>query len=414
MNYYFDFTYTLGFIGIICICIYTNLKIDDSELKKKKIIILYITEVVNYFFIANLIIHNIYAYVLFQFFGGLVLAIVIFNNEKLNILVSYLISIFIIQIIEMMIYSSNSLIFAKLLIGRSYEILTYSLFKLLYIYIVVILCFIFREFIKNIEFMLYYNIKGIRVLALFVILCLGIRILISGKFNVNISYLRITAMIILGGAAVTLLIHSIEMEKKARIADELNEQLEVKNSELRKIKHDYGAQISYLYGLYLLERWDSLGEAIDNIIENNNSVLSSVLLNEGVDSKITQAVNKLLQKGIHVIIEENADVKIIKIEYNELIYIIKEICEAILHVIGEQGLIKIRTYIRMDQFIINFESSNLGYIYSNEREKNKYTNIKKSLKILLKDVISMVSKNNGKIYIKKGNNLFQIKIKFPV
>ncbi len=414
MNYYFDFTYTLGFIGIICICIYTNLKIDDSELKKKKIIILYITEVVNYFVIANLIIHNIYAYVLFQFFGGLVLAIVIFNNEKLNILVSYLISIFIIQIIEMMIYSSNSLIFAKLLIGRSYEILTYSLFKLLYIYIVVILCFIFREFIKNIEFMLYYNIKGIRVLALFVILCLGIRILISGKFNVNISYLRITAMIILGGAAVTLLIHSIEVEKKARIADELNEQLEVKNSELRKIKHDYGAQISYLYGLYLLERWDSLGEAIDNIIENNNSVLSSVLLNEGVDSKITQAVNKLLQKGIHVIIEENADIKIIKIEYNELISIIKGICEAILHVIGEQGLIKIRTYIRMDQFIINFESSNLGYIYSNEREKNKYTNIKKSLKILLKDVISMVSKNNGKIYIKKGNNLFQIKIKFPV
>ncbi|WP_294155743.1 hypothetical protein [uncultured Clostridium sp.] len=221
-------------------------------------------------------------------------------------------------------------------------------------------------------------------------------------------------MIILGGAAVTLLIHSIEVEKKARIADELNEQLEVKNSELRKIKHDYGAQISYLYGLYLLERWDSLGEAIDNIIENNNSVLSSVLLNEGVDSKITQAVNKLLQKGIHVIIEENADIKIIKIEYNELISIIKGICEAILHVIGEQGLIKIRTYIRMDQFIINFESSNLGYIYSNEREKNKYTNIKKSLKILLKDVISMVSKNNGKIYIKKGNNLFQIKIKFPV
>lgn len=217
MNYYFDFTYTLGFIGIICICIYTNLKIDDSELKKKKIIILYITEVVNYFVIANLIIHNIYAYVLFQFFGGLVLAIVIFNNEKLNILVSYLISIFIIQIIEMMIYSSNSLIFAKLLIGRSYEILTYSLFKLLYIYIVVILCFIFREFIKNIEFMLYYNIKGIRVLALFVILCLGIRILISGKFNVNISYFRITAMIILGGAAVTLLIHSIEVEKKQEL-----------------------------------------------------------------------------------------------------------------------------------------------------------------------------------------------------
>ena len=70
LNYYFDFAYTFGFISIMCICICANLKIDDNELKKKKIIILYITEIINYFVIANLIIHNIYAYVLFPFFFG--------------------------------------------------------------------------------------------------------------------------------------------------------------------------------------------------------------------------------------------------------------------------------------------------------------------------------------------------------
>ena len=414
LNYYFDFAYAFGFISIMCICICANLKIDDNELKKKKIIILYITEIINYFVIANLIIHNIYIYVLFPSFFGLVLAIIIFNNEKLNIIVSYLISIFIIQMIEMITHPSNSLIFIKLLVNAKYEVLAYSVLNILFLYAVVILCFIFREFIKNIESMLDYNITGIRILALLVTLMLGIRILISGNFPINMSYLRITSMIILGGVAVTLLIHSIRMEQKARIASELNEQLEAKNNELRKIKHDYGAQISYLYGLYLLERWDSLGESINNIIENSNSVLSSVLLNERSDSKITEAVNKLLQKGIHVIIEENADIETIKIEYKELFSIIKDTCEAVMKTIGEQGLIKIRTYIRKEQFIITFESTNLNYIHNKERKENKYINIKKTLKVLLKDVINMVSKNNGKIYIKKGDNILQVKIKFPV
>ena len=414
LNYYFDFAYTFGFISIICICICANLKIDDNELKKKKIIILYITEIINYFVIANLIIHNIYAYVLFPFFFGLALAIIIFNNKKLNIIVSYLVSMFIIQMIGMMTHPSNSLIFIKLLVNAKYEFLTYSVLKIFFIYVVVILCFIFREFIKNIEIMLDYNITGIKILALLVTLMLGIRILISGNIPINMSYLRITAMIILGGVAVTLLIHSIRLEQKARIAAELNEQLEVKNNELRKIKHDYGAQISYLYGLYLLERWDSLGESINNIIENSNSVFSSVLLNERGDSKITQAVNKLLQKGIHVIIEENADIDIIKVEYNQLISIIKDTCEAVMHVIGEHGLIKIRTYIRMEQFIITFESTNLSYIQNKKRKENKYADIKKGLRVLLKDVIDMVSQNNGKTYIKKGDNILQVKIKFPI
>lgn len=414
LNYYFDFAYTFGFVSIICICICANLKIDDNELKKKKIIILYITEIINYFVIANLIIHNIYAYVLFPFFLGLALAIIIFNNKKLNIIVSYLISMFIIQMIGMMTHPSNSLVFIKLLVNEKYEVLAYSVLKILFLYAVVIVCFIFREFIKTIESILDYNITGIRILASLVTLMLGIRILISGNFSINMSHLRIAVMIIFGGVAVTLLIRSIRMEQKARIAAELNEQLEVKNNELRKIKHDYGAQISYLYGLYLLERWDSLGESINNIIENSNSVLSSVLLNERGNSKITEAVNKLLQKGIHVIIEENADIETIKVEYNELIFIIKNTCEAVMHVIGEHGLIKIITYIRMEQFTIIFQSTNLSYIENKERKENKYTNIKKSLKVLLKDVINIVGKNNGKIYIKKGDNLLQVKIKFPI
>lgn len=414
LNYYLDFTYTFGCVGIICICIFANLKMDNNELKKKKIILLYISEIINYFVIANFIIHNIYAYVLFPFFFGLALAIIIFNNEKLHITVSYLVSIFIIQMIGMMTHPSNSLIFIKLLVNEKYEVLMHSVLKVMFLYAVVIICFIFRKFIKNIESALNYSIKGISILVSFVTLILGIRILISGNFTVNMSQLRIVIMIIFGGFAVTLLVHSIKMEQKAKATAELNEQLEVKNNELRKIKHDYGAQISYLYGLYLLERWDSLGESINNIIENNNSVLSSVLLNEKEDSKITEAVNKLLQKGIHVIIEENADIETIKVEYKELISIIKDTCEAIMHIIGEQGLIKIRTDIRRERFIITFESNSLVYNQETKQKEIKFINIKKELRVLLKDVINIVSKNNGKTYIKKSDNILQVKIKFPI
>lgn len=48
------------------------------------------------------------------------------------------------------------------------------------------------------------------------------------------------------------------IKKKSDQIFKLNEALEEKNSELRKIKHDYGAQISYLYGLCLMERFDDL------------------------------------------------------------------------------------------------------------------------------------------------------------
>ena len=43
------------------------------------------------------------------------------------------------------------------------------------------------------------------------------------------------------------------------------------NNELKKVKHDYGAQISYLYGLHLMGQHERLGSALKDII---NKVLA--------------------------------------------------------------------------------------------------------------------------------------------
>ena len=78
----------------------------------------------------------------------------------------------------------------------------------------------------------------------------------------------------------------------------LNKALEEKNKELRKIKHDYGAQISYLYGLHLMKRFDELGTALKNIINNNNSVDSAVKINESNNVLLSLATQNALDDGI--------------------------------------------------------------------------------------------------------------------
>ena len=62
------------------------------------------------------------------------------------------------------------------------------------------------------------------------------------------------------------------IERRAREIEKLNNALEGRIEELRKVKHDYGAQISYLYGLHLMKRYERAGELLKDIINGHNSI----------------------------------------------------------------------------------------------------------------------------------------------
>ena len=408
LNYYLDFVYITGLIIIMFICIYVNLQTDSYVLDKKKIILFFSCEMINFYIIGNLICKNNITYILVPFCLGLALSIIIFKDNKINVVVAYLISISIFQMINMITHSISLLIYVNLLMSKKYILILYNILKIIFIGIIISMCYIFRNVIKNIEDVLNFDFKGLGILGTFVIMMLTINILIYRGFFVDMLIVRIITMITFGIIALSLIIQSINIEKKVEMTSNLSKQLKIKNNELRKIRHDYGAQISYLYGLYLLKRWDSLKEALNNIIETNNSISNSLLFNKREDSKIIEAMDKLLKKGVHIIVEETEDIEIIENKHKDLLIIIKNTCESIINIMGEKCILKIKTYIKRDKFIIVFES-----IKFKHTDKRGNRSIKKELKILLKDVSGMVN-NNGKMYIRNSENVLQVKIKLTI
>ncbi len=210
-------------------------------------------------------------------------------------------------------------------------------------------------------------------------------------------------------AMIILINYLVKVINKSYILDQLNKEMEIKNDELRKIKHDYGAQISYLYGLFLLQRWENLKEAIDKIVDMNESVSSGVIVDNLKNSIIREAFEPILNKGIHVAIEENTYLNNINVDKEELLGIISDVGKALANLINEKGIILATTYISIDNIIIKVEGSGIV----EEGALRDYSLID-GLRDKLVNINKSVIKNGGKMLFKYNHISTQIKISFPI
>ncbi|NFA43414.1 histidine kinase, partial [Clostridium botulinum] len=142
------------------------------------------------------------------------------------------------------------------------------------------------------------------------------------------------------------------IKKESEQINKLNSELERKNNDLRKIKHDQGAEISYLYGLYLMSKEEKLGEALENIIENNNKVKSSIEINGSENRFISKILKPIIDSDTCVIIDDNMDMSLLKIPNEELYMILNNIITCIDE---NKGFIRVHTYNILDRLIINIE-----------------------------------------------------------
>ncbi|MDU1508370.1 MAG: histidine kinase [Clostridium butyricum] len=210
-------------------------------------------------------------------------------------------------------------------------------------------------------------------------------------------------------AMIILINYLVKIINKSYILDQLNREMERKNDELRKIKHDYGAQISYLYGLFLLQRWENLKEAIDKIVDMNESVSSGAIVDNLDDSIIREAFEPILNKGIHVAIEENAYLNNMNINKNELLIIISDIGKILSDIICERGMILAKTYVSIDNMVIKLECTGGG-----EQGLLQDYSIIDGLRDKLVGINKSVIKNGGKMLFKYNHISTQIKISFPI
>lgn len=224
--------------------------------------------------------------------------------------------------------------------------------------------------------------------------------------------------VLLGGFIIFIAWHFINIDKNSKQVYILNEELESKINELKKIKHDYGSQISYLYGAYLMNNYEKLGELLKGIIEGNDiSTQVKVLSNE--DSIIAQVVNSTDLKEVDVLIDERAELKDTNISKLELHKIISNIVRNSIEALKGRGLLMINSYYSYNHVIISLQNNGpeidkniIDRIFEEgfSTKKNKNGDNGFGLHI----VKEIVDKNNGHISVTSNKEVTKFVIKLPL
>lgn len=218
---------------------------------------------------------------------------------------------------------------------------------------------------------------------------------------------------------IVILLYFRKIHQKSEQISKLNETLEIKNNELRKIKHDYGAQISYLYGLCLMERFSDLKKALKDIINSNEATSTAAEVIENKDSLLSLALRSAIDNGIHVIVEENCDLALINMDEMEFYRVVSNIVNNAIKAMNGEGIIIAKSYEYLGNVVIKIENNGpkieahnlknifkMGFTTKENKDKNHGYGLS-----IAKDLIE---KHNGRIDVKSTDIATEFKIILPI
>ena len=218
---------------------------------------------------------------------------------------------------------------------------------------------------------------------------------------------------------LVILIYFWKVKQKSEQIYKLNVALEIKNNELRKIKHDYGAQVSYLYGLCLMTRFDDLKLSLKNIINNNDAIPTAVEVNKNEKSILSLALKPAIEKGIHVIIEEKCALNLVDMTEMEFYRVISNLVNNAINAMNGKGIIIVKSYEYLGSIVIKIENN--GPKIEEHHLKNIFkvgfttkNNTDKSHGYGLSIVKELIESYSGKIYVKSTDTATEFKIILPI
>jgi hypothetical protein len=141
-------------------------------------------------------------------------------------------------------------------------------------------------------------------------------------------------------------IYFANINDKSKEVEMLNTALSEKISELKKIKHDYGSEISGLYGLYQLGKVDRIGALLKSIVEKNQAVNTAVSVTVEATPIVASVLQPALNKGIDVIVFDSGDYEALNITDNDLLKLLANIIKNSMDVLDgvENPIIKFKSY----------------------------------------------------------------------
>ena len=340
---------------------------------------------------------------------------IIFKEDPLDAMIGFSIVYLLMGII--MILSSN--IYLGYVVSRISEkyleigMLIFIYFPQ-YILFTIILCNM--NFINS----MYKVSKSVSIISLIIVTVL-IDFIVSFNglaYDMDNPLFKEFLFIFLGFFMIGITIYFSNIEKKSNQVLIANSFLEKKNEELKKIKHDYGSQISYLYGLHLMKKYDKLGDALKNIINDNSAISSEVDVINKANSNIADIVYGIEHKGINIIINDEInfdDVNISEIDYQR---VISNILRNAVTALNGKGIIEVTTYYAIRSVIVQIKNNGpkidesiidkiFDTGFTTKENQNKENGFGLSI---TKEIIE---RNNGSISVKSNDSFTEFKIKFP-
>lgn len=257
-----------------------------------------------------------------------------------------------------------------------------------------------------------FDISIIVTFSLDVILSLSL--IIHGNDDVFFKNLFI---IFLVGLLVILFLYFINTKSKIDEVSKLNKALQDKNNELKKVKHDYGSQISYINGLYIMEQYERLGGVLREVISGNNAISDNLKILPNSESIITVILNSLSIRDVNVIVEEEYDISKLGVSEYDLQKIISNIFNNAVTAMDGSGLIVIKIYKIFSNVYINIKNDGpkIDDEIINKIFEQGFTTKKSSDNgfglVIVKDLIE---KNNGELTVSSNNEFTEFKIIFKV
>lgn len=416
MNFFIDLLNTVIQVSIMTYLPYyfliANKDIDDKDGKKSLVISsisIFVTSVLatNIFKNSNMTSTSITIM-------SLIIMYIIYMNVYKKALVAYSIAYLLVQIVAILVTSISWPIISNII----YDV---ELSRLLGIYIPAMILELLVIKSKDSVKVVYDNLtKSKTSLGIVFILVISmdfiasISMMLNGWANVALTNVLILMIVIF---IIGISVYMNNMDKKYEEINRLNDLLIDKNNELKKIKHDYGSQISYINGLYVMKQYDRLGDMLKNIINGNAKVSPCIKYITNRDSIISSIVESLDLKDIHVVVDEEFDSSLIDISEYELHKIVSNILSNAITALEGHGLIIIKTYKIFNSVYISIKNNGpkidpdiLESIFetgfttkSNEDESHGYG---------LHIVKEIVENNNGKINVSSNEEYTDFKVIF--
>lgn len=221
-------------------------------------------------------------------------------------------------------------------------------------------------------------------------------------------------------AFVFATIYFAKINDKAREVELLNKALNDKITELKKIKHDYGSEISSLYGLYQMGKMDRIGELLKGIVERYQGMNSAINVSVQATPLVSSVLNYAVNEGASVIVFDGGNYENLAVTDNEMLKLLSNIVNNSVEVLKSTSnpTIKFKSYNSYKGLIITISNNGpeipgdiKGRIFkagfSTKDNKNGDRGFGLSI------VTDIIKNCSGKISVESNKEWTQFKLEIP-